>query len=130
MKRLRFLPLILIAACGTPQEQCVNRNTRDLRTVDRLIRETQGNLDRGYAYEEVTISTPTWEYCPAPPVPKGKPVPPPRLCLEEVEETVRRPKAIDLADEARKLDGLQSKRRQLAKAAESVVAQCKAQYPE
>ena len=25
------------------------RNTRDLRTVDRLIAETEGNLDRGYA---------------------------------------------------------------------------------
>ncbi len=130
MKSLRFLPLILIAACGTPQEQCINRNTRDLRTVDRLIAETKGNLDRGYAYEQITISTPTWVYCDAPPVAEGQPRPQPRMCLDDIEETVTRPKAIDLADEARKLEGLQTKRRQLARAAESVIAQCKAQYPE
>jgi hypothetical protein len=130
MNRLIFPALLLLSACGTPQEQCINRNTRDLRTVERLIAETQGNLDRGYAYEQITISTPTWVYCDAPRVPEGEVQPPPRLCLDDVEETITRPKAIDLADEARKLEGLQAKRRQLARAAEPVIAQCKAAYPE
>jgi hypothetical protein len=130
MKRLSLAALGLLAACGTPQEQCINRNTRDLRTVDRLIAETEGNLDRGFAYEEITISTPTWVYCYAPPVAEGEPVSAPRLCLDDVEETVTRPKAIDLADEARKLDGLKVKRRELARAAAPAIAQCKAEYPE
>ena len=45
-------------------------------------------------------------------------------CIEQ------RPKAIDLNEEARKLDSLKAKRKQLARQAEAVIAQCKAQYPE
>ena len=130
MNRLTPLALLLLAACGTPQVQCINRNTRDLRTVDRLITEAKGNLDRGYAYEQITISTPQWEYCDRPHLAEGEPTPAPRLCLEDHEETITRPKAIDLAAEARKLEGLQTKRRLLAKSAAPVIAQCKAQYPE
>ena len=45
----------LVAACGTPQEQCIGRATREIRTVDRLMSEVQGNLDRGYGYEYITV---------------------------------------------------------------------------
>lgn len=125
-----ILPLLaLLAACGTPQEQCINRNTRDLRTVDRLIAETQGNIDRGYALEEVTITREHWGYCHQPQF-EGQPALSPVPCLIEHDITVERPKAIDLADEAKKLEGLKAKRKDLAKAAEAVIAQCKAEYPE
>ena len=130
MKRLILLSLGLLASCGTPQEQCINRNTRDLRTVDRLIAETQGNLDRGYAVETITVYEDYWTTCPQPPVAEGETPPPPRLCLDERPVTAQRAKAIDLNEEARKLDSLKVKRRQLAKAAEAVIAQCKAEYPE
>ncbi|MFM7333432.1 MAG: hypothetical protein ACKO1H_03310 [Tabrizicola sp.] len=130
MKRLAILALGGLAACGTPQEQCINRNTRDLRTVDQLIAETQGNLGRGYAFETVTVYEDEWVYCPQAPVAEGQPTPPPRLCLDERPVTEKRPKAIDLNAEARKLDSLQAKRRDLARQAEGVIAQCKAQYPE
>lgn len=130
MNRL-FLPaLLLLTACGTPQEQCINRNTRDLRIVDRLITETKGNIDRGFAYEEITVYRDVWVYCDPPAVPEGQPAPRPRMCLDERAETVTRPKAIDLAAEAKKLEGLVAKRRQLARAAEPLIAQCKAAYPE
>jgi hypothetical protein len=130
MKRLLFPTLVLLAACGTPQEQCIRQNTRDLRTVDRLIAETQGNLDRGYAFETITVYQDYWAYCPQRQPPAGQPAPPPRLCLEEREITQRRPKAIDLNDEARKLASLKEKRKALARQAEPVIAQCKAEYPE
>jgi hypothetical protein len=126
-----FLAAFLgLVACGTPQEQCINRNTRDLRTVDRLIAEAQGNLDRGYAYEQITVYEDVWVYCDRPPTAEGEPAPPRRMCLDERPETVTRPKAIDLAAEAQKLAGLQSKRRELARTATSVIAQCKAEYPD
>lgn len=121
--------LALLAACGTPQEQCVNRNTRDLRTVDRLIAETEGNLKRGYAYETVTVTEDYWDYCPQPPLPDAPP-PKPRLCLQERETTERRAVAIDLDAEQRKLAGLKAKRVDLARQAEPFIAQCKAEYPE
>lgn len=130
MKRLSCLALAVLAACGTPQEQCIGRNTRDLRTVDRLIAETEGNLARGYAFETVTVYEDEWVYCPQAPVAEGQPAPPPRLCLDERPVTEQRPKAIDLNDEARKLDSLKAKRASLARQAEAVIAQCKAQYPE
>jgi len=129
MKHLLFPALALLAACGTPQEQCIDANTRDLRTVDRLIVETQGNLDRGYAIEERTINDDYWDYCPQPQIPDAPPVPP-QLCLKDREITVERPKAIDLAEEARKLESLKIKRKQLASRAEAVIAQCKALHPE
>lgn len=130
MKRLAFLALATVAACGTPQEQCINRNTRDLRTVDRLIAESEGNLQRGYAYETVTVYEDYWTSCPLPAPVEGEPAPKPRLCLDERPVTEQRPKAIDLNEEARKLDSLTQKRKQLARQAEAVIAQCKAQYPE
>jgi hypothetical protein len=130
MKRLTFLALAALAACGTPQEQCISRNTRDLRIVDRLIAESEGNLQRGYAYETITVYEDYWTQCPLPAPVEGVPPPKPRLCLDERPVTEQRPKAIDLNEEARKLDSLKTKRKALARQAEAVIAQCKAQNPE
>lgn len=133
MKRLVLPFVALLAACGTPQEQCINRVTRDLRTVDRLIAETEGNLKRGYAYEEYTVTFPVFRPCLRP----GKrtaenPNPPPvtTTCRDYDEETFTRPKAIDLVAEGRKLDQLKAKRHELARAAQSGIAQCRAEFPE
>ena len=134
--RRALIVLTLLAACGTPQEQCINRETRDLRILNRLIAETEANLKRGYALEEVTIYRDRWVRCPVevlPPPPEGAPPPPPpppRMCLDEVSETVTRPKAIDLRAEAEKLKGLKKKQVELSRSAASAIAQCKAQYPE
>ena len=130
MKRLVLPALALLAACGTPQEQCINRNTRDLRTVDRLIAEAEGNLERGYAYEAITVYEDYWTWCQQPPPAEGQPAPPPRMCLDERPVTVERPKAIDLNEEARKLDSLKTKRKDLARKAEAVIAQCRRNTPE
>lgn len=121
--------LSLVAACGTPQEQCINRNTRDLRTVEKLIPEVQANLDRGYAYEEYTVTVPVWKTClVSPATPTGPAVT--QSCLEDEVETRTRPVAIDLNAERAKLESLYQKRDQLQREAQSVVAQCKQQYPE
>lgn len=125
-----------LAACGTPQEQCIARETRDLRVVDRLIVETEGNLKRGYAYEEITISRTVWVRCNpiiVPPVVHGAPVPlpvAPQLCLEDEEETVTRPKAIDLGAERSKLSGLKAKRKELSITANWSITACQKAYPE
>lgn len=121
--------LSLLAACGTPQERCINRNTRDLRTVEKLIAEVQGNLDRGYAYEEYTVSIPVWRECVVTRATATTPAVT-RPCLEDEEETRTRPVAIDLNAERAKLESLYQKRDQLQREAQSVVALCKEQYPE
>jgi hypothetical protein len=137
MKRA-LLPLLILTACGTPQEQCINAVTRDMRVVDRLIAETEANLARGYAYEEVTVYLPQWVDCtPRPYAPPQRgdaeaEVPPvkPQMCLEDVPQTTRREVAIDLRAEQAKLDSLKAKRSQQAKAAAPAIAQCKADNPE
>ena len=129
MKRLFLVPLFLLAACGTPQQQCISANTRDLQVVDRLIRETEGNLARGYGYETITKYEPRWIDCTPRPTEKN-PKPAPEMCFDQVPVTVRQEVALDLNAEAAKLKSLKAKRASLAKAAEAVIAQCQAKYPE
>ena len=126
MKRLGFLAVALLAACGTPQEQCISYNTRDLRTVDRLIAETEENLERGYALETITIYEEYYDIC----YERDGAAISQHLCLEDYPVIVERPKAIDLNDEAKKLESLKVKRKELARRAEAVIAQCQAKYPE
>ena len=130
MKRLLFVAFTALTARGTPQEQCISRNTRDLRTVERLIAETEGNLQRGYALETVTRYEEFWDTCLDRVVVNGQVTVQPRMCRRERSFTEQRPRAIDLQTEARKLEGLKVKRSELARAAEPLIAQCKAEFPE
>ena len=122
---LALLLVALVAACGTPQEQCIRAATRDVRTLDRLIAETEANLARGYTYEEHEIVRHEWMRCDD--WVRGTPV---RMCFEPVWDTVKRPVAIDPAAEQRKLDGLKARRKALGLQAEAAIAACRAQYPE
>lgn len=133
MRKTWPLLLLLLAACGTPQERCIQRETRDLRINDRLIAETEANLKRGYALEEVTVWQPEWVVCPVQPQVKpaeGAALPRPQMCLDDVAKTVTRPKAINLAEEREKLAELNRKRQDLLRAAEAAVAACRKAYPE
>jgi hypothetical protein len=129
MKRFLLVPLLVLAACGTPQEQCINANTRDLQVVDRLIRDTEGNLARGYGFETVTEYEARWIDCTPAPT-EAVPNPTTQRCFERVPVTVRKEVALDLNVEAAKLQSLKAKRATLAKAAENVIAQCQAKFPE
>lgn len=133
---LIFPILAILVACGTPQEQCIARETRDLRVVDRLIAEAEGNLQRGYAFEDVVVSRTVWVNCdpiPVPPPADGAPPPTPpkpRLCLDDQDKTITRPVAIDLAAEQSKLAGLKAKQKQLALSANLSITACRKTYPE
>lgn len=129
MKRFLLAPLLVLTACGTPQEQCIGGATRDMRVVDRLIGETEANIARGYGYEEVTVFMPEWVDCTPRPT-TANPAPPRQMCFEDVPQTSRKAVALDLNAEAAKLKSLKAKRAQQAKAAEAAIRQCKAQYPE
>lgn len=134
MKRLALL-LPLLAACGTPQEQCIAKVTRDQRVVETLITEAEGNLARGYALEEYTTYQLDWQICHRQPRPeplpkKGHKPPPPDMCWEREPVTRTRPVAIDLGAEAAKLAQLRDQRAVLIRQASPSIAQCKAQFPE
>jgi hypothetical protein len=125
-----FLPaLALLAACATPQEACIGNATRELRTLDTLIAETEANLARGYAFETIEVTRPEWVICGYYPA-KPKQQPKPRYCFQDVTETSRREVAIDPAAEKRKLAGLVERRRALNGPAASAIAECRARYPQ
>lgn len=44
-----FALLLLLAACGTPQERCLRAATADLRALQAERAERQRNLERGFA---------------------------------------------------------------------------------
>lgn len=125
------LALCLLTACATPQERCIQRETRDLRVVEGLISETEANLRRGYALEDVTIIIPQWRTCrDVVKTPAGETQIMSRMCLEDEAQTTTRPKAIDLEDEAKKLRSLESKRKELLSLASRARERCVAEFPE
>lgn len=120
-----------LAACGTPQEQCVDRNLREYRTVARLLEGVEGNLARGYAWEERTVERTEWDVCTR--VVRGKDGEPraiSRPCLREDTDTERFRVPIDPAAEARKRDGLRDRLAAMRPQAEAAVRACRAAYPE
>jgi hypothetical protein len=123
----------MLAACGTPQEMCILRETRDLRVLDRLIDETRANIARGYAIEEYVDVIDYWGTCYQRQAagPDGV-VPPPVAypCRRDREITRTRPVAIDLNAERAKLASMETKRRELARATEAPIAACKVAHPE
>lgn len=130
MKRFLLISAVLtLAACGTPQEQCIGQVSQNLRIVDKLIAESERNLVRGYAIAEVVQTRSEFVDCTPDPTPE-RPRPRPRQCLQDVSETVSRPVAIDLNAEAAKLASLKAKRSQLATSTASAIAACQRQYPE
>lgn len=131
--RLVLILPLLLAACGTPQERCISTATRDLRTLNGLIEESQANLARGFAYEEYTVRRSRWVHCQSAPVrdsegnlQSGGTY----MCLDDYTDTVRRPISIDLGAERRKLEGMLEKKRELTRVAAAQIEGCKAQFPE
>lgn len=111
----------VIAACATPQQQCIANATQDLRVVQSLIVETERNLSRGYAVETETRDVPRVGLCTGGPH-LGS-------CVSTVTVERERPVAIDLAAERRKLGELRNKERELRSRAQAEAEICKTRYP-
>lgn len=121
----------LLAACGTPQEQCIASVTRDIRILDRLIAESDRNLRRGYGMEDYVETDSRLVICsPGIPSIEGRPGRPPQYCWRDYDRLVSRPVAINLGEERANLAEMRKKRQSLMKEAEGPIAQCRATYPE
>lgn len=127
MRRLFLLVLLPLVACGTPQEQCIRGVTKDLRTLDRLIATSQGNLERGYAIESQPYWDSEYQVCGWYDR-NGRSYA--NYCWVDVMSTRNVSVAINLDQEAAKLKTMQSKRAELAKNAQPAIAQCQALHPE
>mgnify|MGYP001582222123 CR=1 FL=1 len=132
LPRLLLLMLLSgLAACASPLERCVSRNTSEYRAVARLLAEVEGNLARGYAWQQREITMTQWEDCPMVVGHRdgGRHVVY-RPCPREVSHVERYRVAIDPAAEMRKRDYLRARKQQLAGPAVRAVAACRAAYPE
>ena len=124
------LPLIL-AACGTPQERCISQNTSEYRTVSRLLAEVEGNLARGYAWEERQVVRDRLTQCRTyVRDSKGRAVVAYEPCWRDYVDTERYRVPIDPAAEQRKRDNLAARAAVLGNRAASVVQACRAAFPE
>ncbi|WP_295042626.1 hypothetical protein [uncultured Paracoccus sp.] len=124
------LPLLL-AACGTPQERCISSNTSEYRTVSRLLAEVEGNLARGYAWEERQVVRDRLTQCRSVWRDKdGRAVIEYRPCWRDYVDTERYRVPIDPAAEQRKRDNLAARKAQLGDRAAAVVQACRDAFPE
>lgn len=130
LRKVLLIPLLFLTACGTPQDQCIRKATREIHRIDRLISESEKNLARGYSYESETITTYEWEMCVVPG--SWGPDRPMQtyMCFRPETRTVQRAVPIDPVIETRKLENLRAKHKQLLLPANDAVKACKVTYPE
>ena len=119
----------MLVACGTPQEQCIRRETSQLRPINALIAEITGNLQRGFAIEREAYTVPVYKICRIEKDSAGN-VTKREYCWHRETHYRNKSVAIDIPAEKRKLAGLQTKRTALINATAPAVAQCKVEFPE
>ena len=120
------LPLLALAACATPREQCISDVTRDTKVLSHLINETRGNLARGYALDERQDVRTVRSTC------RGRDEDGNIFrfrCDETNTFTTTVPVAIDLNAERAKLVSLEERFAQSQSASNQAVAQCIATNP-
>ena len=126
-KTLILLPLLAIAACSTPREQCISNANGQLRTLDRLIDVASGNVQRGFALAEVQdvrVLRTTFQGTNE----DGSTF---RFPCEETETFTRRePVSINIVEERVKLAQLQDQRDSAARDVAARTQQCIAIHPE
>lgn len=123
--------LLALTACGTPQQQCIRKHTSEYRNISQLLAETEGNLARGYAWEERIVTRTRWTECRDLGRDKdGKTIIRYRSCLRDYTDTERYRVAIDPLVEQRKRDNLAAKKRELEPRAAATVRACREAFPE
>lgn len=124
---LFILPLVLLAACATPREQCISQVTKDARIQSSLINEVRANIARGYALEQQQEIRTVRRTC----VGRNEDGTTFTFRCEETDTvTVNVPVAIDLNAERAKLASLEKRYAETQAAANQAVAQCIALNPE
>ena len=127
---LTAMTCLTLFACGTPQEQCISQKTREYRSVSRLLAEAEGNLARGYAWEEREVWRDEWIDCSDYVRGKdGKVEVIYRRCLRPVRDIERYRVSFDPLVEQRKRDFLAAKVKAMTPQANAVGRACKAAPP-
>ena len=124
---IALAPIVLLAACASPQQQCLNNVTKELRVNAFLIAQTQANLNRGYAIDRQQRVTRGFDRCRER-LADGTVTS--TLCRTTQVREVNVPQAINLSVERDTLDQLLATRANLERQAAAATTQCRALYPE
>ena len=109
--------LLILTACGTPQEHCIGAATRDMRVVDRLIAEDEANICVAAMLLKTLRFTPRNGSIARHVSNRARPRQNRRCAWMTCRKPSPKPKRIDLDAEAAKLKSLKAKRAAQAKAA-------------
>lgn len=127
MRAALFIVPLLLTACATPREACLNDVNREVRVLDALIGVTRANLSRGFAIEERQEIQTRRTFCTGTNEDGSRF----RFRCEETETRTRSvPVAIDLNAEQAKLTSLEQRQMQNISNTQSGIAQCIARFPE
>ncbi|WP_405405369.1 hypothetical protein [Paracoccus sp. Ld10] len=127
---LCLAPVLALGACATPQERCISRNTSEYRTVSGLLAEVEGNLSRGYAWDERQVVRSRFAQCER--VTRdheGNRHITTYGCWRDYVDVERFRVPIDPSAETRKRDGLAERQAALTRGANAAVTACRAAYP-
>lgn len=121
MRMVLVLPLtaLMLAGCTSPRERCLRAATADLRVIDALIAETQGNIARGFAIDRGVETRTVVELC-------VWPTSQTLFCTRQEPVAWERPRAIDMGAERRKLADLEARRTDTVRAAAVAQGACPA----
>jgi hypothetical protein len=124
------LPLLLaaLAACTSPQEQCLTSANSALAALDSQIQVAQANLARGFAVQQVTRNVPQATSCSN--VSRSDTlVTANSMCIANNVQTVDVRVDIDPVVEQRRLDQMIASRPAVAQQSAAAASACRAQYP-
>ena len=120
MKRFLYI-LPLLAACANPQETCRQQAVEEVRILEQLIEETEGNIERGYALESEVVNAVDLQVC------LGN-IQNLLFCNRTGTTAVETPVAIDIRSERQKLKTLQERLQEAQQRAAYELQQCEAKF--
>jgi len=122
---IALLPWALVlAACATPQERCVNEAQEPYRTTLKNLAVAEGNLARGYAIHVQRVPYTVYGTCFRNTGKRSIPY----VCPSTAYRTIETPVPIDVANEQRKIEELRRTIPQYQARATEVIARCNAVY--
>lgn len=115
--------LLMVAACSTPLERCVDHATSEYDAHLAAISEAKGNIRRGYALHRETVPYTYPGRCHSKTLGTY-------TCPKTGYRTQETPVAIDVRQEKLKLAQLEKQVLPYRRAAQTGTARCRAQFPE
>jgi hypothetical protein len=137
---LGLFGLLALAACATPLDRCLNRETRTYRMTQSRVATLEQDIARGYSLVEEDVSRTRWVPCgPRPRRETGDKKGDDgrdkrgggraRLCLEDYDVTITRRVRVDTEIAEAELGVLRSRLKKLRAPTEAAMAQCRVEFP-